>query len=305
MGDTLDMLANQSAARIFVFDGIASTVEYAIPGEGSTNGAPPLSKEASSALSKILIRFVLGFYQNDVRLSVPAMLALEKLYHHRVYQKVTASDKYEKGTDPLTVVPDREAWQNLTVALYSVARSSDPEVSRHGTGCFKRVVLRTSMDQISEEKWIAILYLMVNKQPPTGADVSRSNVFCLLGEMLAKTLPILSKDPENLEDLSDLITQVANLAGENLRTGRRGTSSILFEKTLQTVTELSNQMQSQSESWGGDKEFIEWASETLIHELEKVGAAGAAYKNQQAVQAKQISKGEEDDKRETNETSVE
>ena len=75
IGETLDQLANYQAARVFVFDGIASTVEFALPqiqpsdeegGEGNaqpqlTERPPPLSMDACNALNRILIRFILGF----------------------------------------------------------------------------------------------------------------------------------------------------------------------------------------------------------------------------------------------------
>ena len=114
MGDTLDMLANYHAARGFVFDGIASTVEYSLPSPPDDVGnndhltsesastltfeqtvksedrenrqvqeqedveqPPPLSKDACTALTKILIRFVLGYYQNDLSLSLPACAPIQ------------------------------------------------------------------------------------------------------------------------------------------------------------------------------------------------------------------------------------
>jgi hypothetical protein len=138
----------------------------------------------------------------------------------------------------------------------------------------------------------------------TSADLSRSNTFVLLGNMPMRILPYLSrkqrapeddnndKEDDNDvdddwvdgEDLSDLVRQTASLAGENLRHGRRGRVSALFEKTLQTVTYLSNHMQ--TDEWKGDKEFGMWASETLLAELEKVGAAGASLQNQNATRVK-------------------
>jgi hypothetical protein len=94
-------------------------------------------------------------------------------------------------------------------------------------------------------------------------------------------LPELSHRPDNREDLVDLINSTASLAAENLRQGRRGKVSPLFAKTLQNVTDLSNHMI--TDEWKGESQFSAWASETLLSELEKVGAAGASLKNQAAV----------------------
>jgi len=313
MGDTLDMLAHSKSARIFVFDGIASTVEYAVPSstsdelpldsEGSGRGAvenhmndnragggpaAELNAEACDTLGRILIRFVLGFYQNDLTLSVPAMLCLEKMYRHKVdliLREGAALDEDEDSdaveVDSSSAAPDKDLWQNFAVSVYSVCRSQDPGMSEQGVKCYERVVLNTSVDQIPDEKWIAILYLIVNKQPPLAADESRAHTFSLLIKLLAHVLPELSHRPDNRDDLVDLISSTAALAADNLRQGRRGTVSPLFAKTLQTVTYLSNDMI--TDEWTGASEFSAWASETLLAELEKIGAAGASLKNRAAV----------------------
>jgi hypothetical protein len=301
LGDTLDMLANYTSARLFVFDGIASTVEYALPEsneEDEEGDRPAMSKDANEALARILTRFVLGFYQGDMTLTVPAMLCLEKVYRRKVVlllevqaakQAAGTNDNDKNDTavdavanvDPISAAPDKDFWQNVAVAVYSVCRSSDPEVSRHGFECYQRIICRTAVGEIPDEKWIAIMYLMVNKQPPVVADISRGNTFAVLGQLVVAVVPELSHRPDNYDDLVDLIGQVAALARENLRHGRRGSVSPLFEKTLQTVTYLSNHMM--TDEWKGEPEFSAWASETLLAELEKVGAAGASLKNQAAV----------------------
>ena len=332
MGDTLDMLANYGAARGFVFDGIASTVEYALPSppedvdnndhltsesastltfeqtvksedrerrevqeQENAEQPPPLSKDACTALTKILIRFVLGFYQNDLSLSLPAMLCLEKVYRHLVILLVNPpgsskpkviedgkginnnSNIAEESPSTGGKVPDKELWQNVVVSVYSVCRSIDEESSRCGMECYSRLMHETDVDEIPDDKWLAILYLMVNKQPPLTADVSRANTFTVLGEVLMIVLPPLSHRSENWEDLTDLIQQIAGVAEENLREGRQGSVSPLFQMTVQSVTECANAMM--SEDFDGDKEFSNWASETLLAELEKFGALGGVAAN--------------------------
>lgn len=314
MGDTLDMLANYQAARGFVFDGIASTVEYALPSppddvdsthltaesastltfenkeDESSNGnsdptehPPPLSKDACVALTRILIRFVLGFYQNDLSLSLPAMLCLEKVYRHLVLLLVPPEDEKGESKDGVEGacvngrIPDKELWQNVIVSVYSVCRSVDEESSRCGMECYSRLMRETRVDEISDDKWLAILYLMVNKQPPLSADVARANTFAVLGQVLMMVLPPLSHRSENWEDLTDLVQQIAAVSEENLREGRKGSVSLLFQKTVQTVTDCANSMM--SEDFDGDKEFSTWASETLLAELEKFGALGGSIMN--------------------------
>jgi hypothetical protein len=301
MGDTLDMLAQHDKARVFVFDGIASTVEYTLPPSDTSAQAeclrgpdhgqlPELSIEACTALSRILFRFILGFYKNDYSLNVPAMLCLEKLYRRRVELVLEdeaalreTDDSKSEAIDPSSAAPDKELWQNLAVAIYSCCRSTDPEVSQHGCECFQRVILHTQVSQIPDEKWIAVLYLIVNKQPPMVAFESRMNCFSILGQLLNRVVPTLSNNPDNRDDLFDLVSSLASLAADNMLSRRRGSVSPLFEVTLQTVTYLSNHMR--TPEWIGDPEFSSWASEALLSELEKAGAVGGpSIKSQNGVQ---------------------
>jgi hypothetical protein len=292
MGETFDTLAQHDKARVFVFDGIASTVEYTLPPSDTSKPAdcnresghgklPELSIDACTALSRVLFRFILGFYKNDFSLNVPAMLCLEKLYRHKVELilrdeaalREEDDDGKTEAIDPSTAAPDKDLWQNLAVAVYSCCRSTDPEVSQHGCECFQRVILETPVSQIPDEKWISVLYLMVSKQPPMVAFESRMNCFSILGQLLSRVVPTLSNNPDNRDDLSDLVSSLASLASDNMLQGRRESVTPLFEVTLQTVTYLSNHML--TPDWKGEAEFSSWASETLLSELEKVGAAGA------------------------------
>jgi hypothetical protein len=202
------------------------------------------------------------------------MLCLEKVYRRKVEILLQTQAAAEDGADARSVnlissVPDKEFWQNVAVAVYSVCRSPDPDTSTEGMQCYRRIVLRTSVDQIPDDKWVAIMYLMVNKQPPVVAEVSRGNTFSVLGHMFTRVLPSISHHAEHREDLEELVNQYAALAEENLQQSRRG---CVFEKTLQTLTYLSNHMV--SDDWDGDKEFSAWASETLLKELEGAGNGG-------------------------------
>jgi hypothetical protein len=64
------------------------------------------------------------------------------------------------------------------------------------------------------------------------------------------------------------------ICAENLVAGRRGSVSPLFESTVQTVTNLSNVMM--MPEFAQDDGFSLWAGESLLAELEKVGANGGA-----------------------------
>jgi hypothetical protein len=325
MNDMLDALAHYETSRVFVFDGIASTVEYAMPNFNpnvsvSTSGLvtdssvsnvseneavstrPCLSVEACDVLSRILTRFVLGYYHGDQALMVPAMLCLEKVYCRKVEillsQKVqlisnkSDDDTTTDGTmvpnnfNVCTSVPDKELWQNIAVAIYSVCRSSDPDSSTVATKCFRRIVIGTGVDQIPANVWITILYLMVHKQPTIVSEVSRANVFSLLGQLLLRILPSLSHNPEHRDDLEEFVLQFSALAEENVSSSssllllsssasnypndhprhRRAVTSIMFDKTIQTLTYICNHII--SDEWDGDPAFTVWMNEILLSPLE-------------------------------------
>ena len=341
MNDMLDALAHYETSRVFVFDGIASTVEHAMPNfnpnsdRPSTNCSlvadttsilpvsqeddshrplpPCLSIEACCVLSRILIRFVLNYYHGDESLLVPAMLCLEKVYRRKVEIMLTQHQQQKQAviTDglrndgpntithsPSTLInivsnaPDPELWQNVAVAIYSVCRSPDPDASSIATKCFRRIVVRTDFDQIECSVWVTMLYLMVHKQPTVVSDVSRANTFSVLGQLMLRVVPSLSHLAEYREDMEEFILQFAALAEENIQSSlvssnqsyhdrennenshrRRGaeTSSIMLDKTVQTLTCICNHMQ--SDGWTGDREFSVWMNEILLTPLEMASHA--------------------------------
>jgi hypothetical protein len=287
VGDMLDRLAHFGAGRGFVFDGIANAVESQLaPSSQKGDSKVELSYGGSLVLSRLLTRFIFGSYENDMSLVVPAMMCLENLYRHMVVMKRVSDsddDDEEGSIDQNTLVeavPDKDLWQNVAVAFYSVCRSTDPIVSRQGSDCFQRFVMSTDIESLPDDKWIAILFLIVDKQPAAAAHETRINTCAILCKVLLMTVGHLSNNKDNWEDLTDVITQTADVVGENLREGRNGTVRPLFESTLQAVTFLSNHMV--SSEFGGSDEYGQWASETLLTELEKFGAAGGVRKNIEA-----------------------
>jgi hypothetical protein len=300
MNDMLDGLAHYEMSRVFVFDGIASTVEYAMPKFKSNRNLPStssrgfagtesevvvasyesdssqtptnLSAEACTVLLRILTRFVMNYYSGDQSLIIPAMLCLEKVYRRKV-ELLLAQDKQQylstnnvvnidrmvlKNVTPSTsactyeggdVVPDPDLWQNVTVALYSVCRSSDPEASTVATQSLERILLRLhprALRQIQGSTWITLLYLMVQKQPTVVSETSRSNTFSILGQLLVNIVPTLlirshahdnstnnaeeeETDEDYRTDLEDLLLQFSALAMENIQSVCTGTANILRE----------------------------------------------------------------------------
>ena len=282
IGDMLDQLAFFGPGRGFVFDGIANIVESQLaPTSQIGDERQLLPLEGAQVLAKLLLKFIFGTYQNDMSLCVPAMLCMENLYRHTVMLSRTEPEvdnhDFSDPNHSLFDVPDEELWKNIAVAYYSVCRQPDPMMSRQGADCFQRFIASTKMSSLPDDTWLTLLHLIVLKQPPVSTEDARVNCCSILAKVLLMSIAHLSGDRCNWEDLSDIVNQMVILVGENLREGRRGTVSPLFESTLQSITFLSNHMV--SEEFTGDAEYGTWVSETLLSELEKVGAGGGSIKN--------------------------
>ena len=84
----------------------------------------------------------------------------------------------------------------------------------------------------------------------------------------------LSNEKDNWSQLEDFTISSASVVNENLRAGR---ATALFETTVETITNVVNvlsiaKQMSMATVEGGS--FCAWVSETLLYELEQVGACG-------------------------------
>jgi hypothetical protein len=302
IGGLLDMAARYKSGRGFVFDGIASCVEYALPSSpyplihlshSSLTGLERkgddakeidqvgISYEGCCVFSRLLTKFIFGSYEADISMSVPAMLCLEKVYWHLFHLATdytaieeNEADKNESGEEAIVPVPDEELWKTVTTAFYSICLSPDHETSRQGAECVERFLLNTKCKSVSHATWLAVLDTMSSKQPSIELHDSRMKVYAFLGKLVLLIVPELSADKENWDALTDIVKKMCVICAENLVAGRRGSVSPLFESTVQTVTNLSNVMM--MPEFAQDDGFSLWAGESLLAELEKVGANGGA-----------------------------
>jgi len=281
MGDMLDMLAHFGPGRAFVFDGIASTVEYALPSKPPSGGLPIRSREVLTAdgslvFCRLLTRYVMGEYEKDLSLSVPAILCLEKVYVHMATLKQSTEDSDVEKDISVSLRKD------IAVSFFKVCCVNDPDSSQQALRCFQNFLHCTQVQSMSDKNWIDILAVLVsNKQPSTEFEASRANTLTIILKTLLKTFPSSSSGRENWDDLSNIINRIAGLIRENLRGGRRGTERSLFERTVDITTQTVNEIV--EDDFGGEEEYCKWTSETLVVELENVGASGGTFKQLAAI----------------------
>ena len=275
-GDIFDILAMYKTARGLTFDGIASTIEYAIPDlqtedleeyEMAVKDRPTLSPLASAQLQRVLFKLAQGAYEKDSSLALPAMVCIEKTYKHMVLLSLIKQNHEDPDSD-LESVPDKEVWYRVALALYSVCCSPDNEISKLGFEACQRHLIGTFMEEVPDEKWIGVLKEMTARQPPVASPLSRINTFSLLGHMMVRLFPIMSVREKNWKDLTEVTKDAIIIADENMLSSYKGEA--LFNYTVKIVASMYTQMA--SPNFGGEKRYCSWASESLKKALEKNGA---------------------------------
>eukprot|EP00934_Nitzschia_sp_Nitz4_P008207 Nitzschia sp. Nitz4//scaffold16_size188269//67850//72484//NITZ4_001790-RA/size188269-augustus-gene-0.91-mRNA-1//-1//CDS//3329538514//8197//frame0 len=275
-GDIFDILAAYRSARGFTFDGIASTIEFAVPDLQTEDieeyakkleEKPTLSLLASGHLQRVLFKLAHGTYENDRTLALPAMVCIEKTYRHMVQLTLIDQSKADPDAD-LESVPDKELWHRVASAVYSVCCSPDPEASKQGYEACQRHFVGIFMEEVPDEKWIAILRTMTTKQPSVAYPLSRVNTFSLLGQLMVRLFPIMSVREKNWKDLTEITKNAIVIADENMQSSYKGEP--LFNYTVKIVANIYTEMA--SPNFGGEKRYCAWASDTFKKALEKNGA---------------------------------
>ena len=272
LGDTFDLLARYETGRTLTFDGVASTVEYAVPQietedleeyEEALKEKPTLSLAAASALQKVLMKFISGAYEGDYSLAGPAILCMEKTYKHMV-QLILIRQNHEDEDADLESVPDKELWLRIGVAFYDLCAAPDAEASKKGLeSCQRHFIEGIFMDEIPDKSWISVMTTMTTSQPPVSAEVSRVNTLSLMGQMMVRLFPIMTKREENFQALTQITKDIIIIADENMQYGAKP----LFDYTVKIVASLGKQIS--SPNFGGDKRYCKWASDTFLKALEK------------------------------------
>ncbi|KAL3921926.1 MAG: hypothetical protein SGILL_002485 [Bacillariaceae sp.] len=295
IADTFDTLASLRLGRGLTFDGIASTIEFALPSptitnmleyEEKVNENPTLSIGACAALQRVLFKYIYGAYEGDFSLAIPAMVCVEKTYRHMMLTMQIAQ-KNDPKIDPdleLPGVPDLELWHRVTVALYSMCNNPNEEISKKGLeGCIRHIFV-SDLTEIPDQRWIALFNTMTAKQAPVSACTSRVNSLSTVAQLMIKVFPAMTTREENWQVLTEITKQVAEIADENMSARRPGDrdSEELYELTGTVITSLVQTLA--SPKFGGDRRYCKWASDTFVKVLDKNGATKEAVARKKAAE---------------------
>lgn len=274
----LDLAAQEKSGRGFVFDGLASvidSIDYTLPDaeEGNHSNELHLSQCGVEVIASLLLRYSDGSYEGDMSFRIPSMSYITKIYSYSQHF-ATSNDVAGNPSKHEAKLQEYEFERMVTVIYSDACLSQDGDVAKRGFESLQGVILSTKVESIPVVKWLDFLELVVSNSPSVSVQEARVSSLGLIGRLFLTLIPELSNDKENWSHLEDFTISSAAIVNENLRSGRATT---LFETTVETITNVVNilsiakEMSMTTAEGGG---FCVWVSETLLYELEQVGACG-------------------------------
>jgi hypothetical protein len=278
LGNLLSKATQYEKSWRYVLDGVASFIEqYIWPSSHASlddTGETRVPLQGVIVLADILLNLIAGGYPTDSAL-IEALSCLERLCLSAMFKNPSLG--------PISFAPPMlplNLWERIVLVFYNTFTSSESEASRQAIECLQQITLTLQVDSVSKGTWMELLDLMLSKQPQIDDFDRRVRATDFLGKILLMAIPELSNDNESWDSLAAIVTKFATFIRDNLQAGRRNSRvSTLFESTVQTATNLSNVFYFLAESKDGHGEFLSWAGETLLFELEKVGAAGGSLRS--------------------------
>jgi len=274
IGDTFDVLASFPLGRGLTFDGIASTIEFALPDpnipnileyEDRVKEKPTLTIPACATIQRVLFKFVYGSYDRDFSLAIPAMVCVEKTYKH-MNQLMMIAIKNDANRDPneeVSTIPDLELWHRLAIAYYSMCTNPDEATTKHGLeGCQRHVFIK-DITEVPDKRWIVLFETMVNKQAAITAGPSRVNSLSVIAQLMIKTFPSMTTREANWKVLTEITKKVILIADENMDERlREKDSGMMNDLTVTVVQHLAAQLA--SPQFGGERRYCKWASQSFV-----------------------------------------
>eukprot|EP01082_Thalassiosira_pseudonana_P012873 g11568.t1 g11568 contig6:110020-115493(-) len=223
----LDLAAQAKSGRGFVFDGIASVVDYALPVKGEEDGEAEatsndieLSADGAEVLASLLLKFLEGTYDDDLSYTVPAMMYIKRVYSYLQCKSKQLPSGTAIDSEEDTQLRGAE-WEKMITIIYDdVCMARDPNTARKGFESLQEVLMSTQVESIPDERWFTLMKMVLMQPPDITLQVSRISSLSLIGRMFLTLMPVLSNRKENWSRLEDFTIAVATMASENLRSGR-------------------------------------------------------------------------------------
>jgi hypothetical protein len=277
----LDLAAQEPAGRGFVFGGIASvidSIDYAIPSndtrgaglsDDENNSQVQLSQSGVEVMASLLLKFMNGSYEDDLSFKVPSMFYIKKVYSFSQHFDRAKTDIGSVNNDALLHANE---FETMVTAIYNDAcLSTDETTAKKGFESLQGMVVSTPLESMPVPKWLSFLRMVASSPPGIDCPGARAHHLSLAGRLFLTLVPDLSNQKENWTELEESTIAVAAIIRNNLQSGR---AKPLFETTVQTVTNVVNVLSLSGFNDGEGGNFCAWVGETLLCELERVGACG-------------------------------
>ena len=259
LGSLLDRISRLSNGDAFIFQGITCCVkDYIISPQGQL-----LCQENITLLLNLLLNYVDGVY-GEVSFLQDAIFNLDGVYFYVVHNNKN-SLSFSSGDD---------LWLQVSKTVWKRVLHDDLFIA-DGAFCVLRKLLSPTGVSHSEDAWLTILDLLSLRFPSLSNQEIRIKYLELLCTLVVSHVPVLSQLETNHIPLSDIVRSIAKFIRENLRAGRNGAVTPLFEETLHHVSNVIHDFALNHSH--GDDEFCGWCVDLLYKELEQVGASGSLF----------------------------
>jgi len=223
-------------------------------------------------LASLLLNFLNGSYEGDMSFKVSSMIYIKKVYSFSQHFSEKSDQSGDRSLNNDTHLQENE-FEILVTAIYNDAcLSQDGNTAKKGFESLQGVVLSTQVDSLPVSKWLTFLKLVASNPPSIDVEEARISSLALIGRLFLTLMPELSNEKANWSELEEFTICVSSIVSDNLQ--EAGRASSLFETTVETVTNVVNVMSMVGFNENEGANFCSWVSETLLFELEKVGASG-------------------------------
>jgi len=215
----LDKTCEYSGGRHFGWEGVRGWLDRA----SDEDVAAGWANGGLYYLTSVLLKFVGGAYQGDMKYSGDAMDVL--------------ADLWGKNNDK-----SQPALLDMAAAFHTCLSSRDPELAKKASKLLNKLLCTTKAETVSYDNWMRIYHTVLLEPPKIvqvrgGGDVLNEEIRVTCTETLARvvllTVPRLlcERQPKVGSELKLALERVVVIMGENVRA--RSTTGLIFENTVQ------------------------------------------------------------------------
>jgi brefeldin A-resistance guanine nucleotide exchange factor 1 len=264
----IDKTSQFSAGREYGWDGIKGWLERVSDDDINTG----FENGGLYYLIGVLLKFVNGSYQGDMKTSLYAMDALSWLWGKNCHKK-------------------EHVFLDIVNTFHECLKNRDHDVSKKASKLLNKILCTTKAESLCYDNWLKLFNDVLLKPPPIvqrnngsgdNNDIINEDVRVTCTETLARvvllTLPrLLKEENDNVSrDIQSIMSNVVIILGENVKA--ISSTGYIFENTVQLVQNMFLVM-GIAEDFDAGYGIGEIVKTMLLEEMESAGA-GAVLEHQ-------------------------